>query len=361
MDAKELERMLASMARAGASSLHLLPGHPPCVRVQRRFVQSEQGIVEPADIEALLGDLLFEDHRERLAKQGQVDILYYARTGQRYRATVLRQEQGLAMLMRPIPEAPPQLRDLQLPQQVGQFVELQHGIVLVAGSFGSGKSATLAALVDAFNQGTSRHVVTVEDPIEYLHPQGRALLHQREVGAHVPDCASGVRQALRMGAEVVFVSEIHEAATLLAVLDAAESGCMVFAGFDASSVVSACTEIEKLAPQDQREHVRARFATAMRAVTAQTLLPCAHQQGRVPMVEVLTDNSAAREALQDGRADDLPAIMHRCRGLGMQTVDAALRGLLARHLVTPEEALQHAVNRDQILVRQTVGAPSRGR
>lgn len=361
IDAKELERMLASMTRSGASSLHLLPGHPPCMRVQRRFVQSEQAAVEPADIEALLGDLLFEDHRERLAQHGQVDVLYYARTGQRFRATVLRQEKGLAMLMRPIPEAPPQLRELQLPLQIAQFVELQSGIVLVAGSFGSGKSATLAALVDAFNVCTSRHVVTVEEPIEYLHPQARALLHQREVGAHVPDSATGVRQALRMGAEVVFVSEIRDSATLLAVLDAAESGCLVFAGFDASSVVSACTGIEKLAPQDQRERVRSRFAASMRAVTSQTLLPCAHQQGRVPMVEVLTDNSAAREALCDGRADDLPAIMHRCRGLGMQTVDAALRGLLARHLVTPEEALQHAVDRVQALVRPAVGAPGRGR
>ena len=361
MDAKELERMLASMTRAGASSLHLLPGHPPCVRVQRRFVQSEQAVVEPAEIEALLGDLLFEDHRERLAKHGQVDVLYYARCGQRFRATVLRQENGMAMLMRPIPEAPPQLRDLQLPPQVNQFVELQSGLVLVAGSFGSGKSATLAALVDAFNQSTSRHVVTVEEPIEFLHPQGRALLHQREVGSHVVDAATGVRQALRMGAEVVFVSEIHDAATLYAVLDAAESGCLVFAGFDASSVVSACTEIEKLAPQDQRERLRARFAVAVRAVTSQTLLLCAHQQGRVPMVEVLIDNSAVREALRDGRAEELPAIMHRCRGLGMQTVDAALRGLLARHLVTPEEALQHAVHRDQVLARQPVAAPGRAR
>ena len=139
MDSKELERMLASMTRAGASSLHLLPGHPPCVRVQRRFVKSEHAVVESAEIDALLADLLFDDHRQKLAECGQVDVLYVARTGQRFRTTVLRQENGLAMLMRPIPEAPPQLQDLQLPQQVASLVELQSGLVVIAGSFGSGK------------------------------------------------------------------------------------------------------------------------------------------------------------------------------------------------------------------------------
>ncbi len=361
MDSKELERMLASMTRAGASSLHILSGHPPCVRVQRRFVKSEHPVVEPAEVEALLADLLFDDHRQRLAECGQVDVLYVARTGQRFRTTVLRQENGLAMLMRPIPEAPPQLQDLQLPQQVASLVELQSGLVVIAGSFGSGKSATLAALADALNRTTSRHIVTIEEPIEFLHPQGRALLHQREVGAHVRDAAAGVRQAMRLGAEVLFVSEIQDAAVLDAALDAAEAGCLVFAGFDASSVVSACAGIEKLASQDQRERVRARFSASMRAVTAQTLLPCAHQQGRVPMVEVLTDNSAAQTAIRDGRVDELPAIMHRCRGLGMQTVDSALRGLLARHLITPEEAMQHAVQRDQVLARATAGTGVPGR
>ncbi|MEQ1630788.1 MAG: ATPase, T2SS/T4P/T4SS family [Planctomycetota bacterium] len=361
MDTKELERMLAAMTRAGASSLHLLPGHSPCVRVQRRFVKSEHPVVEPAAIDELLRDLLFEDHRARLRRDGQVDVLYVARTGQRFRTTVLQQEAGLAMLLRPIPDMPPQLDELGLPQQVASLLQFQNGLVLVAGSFGSGKSSTLAALVDRFNKETTRHVVTIEEPIEYLHPQGTALLHQREVGAHVRDCAVGVRQAMRLGAEVVFVSEIQDAATLDAVLDAAESGCLVFAGFDSSSVVGACMDLPTLVAQDQRERVRSRLATALRAVTAQTLLPCAHQQGRVPMVEVLINNTAARVAIRAGAFDELPAIMHRCRGLGMQTVDAALRNLLARHVITPEEAMQHAVHRDHVIARGPSGhsAPPR--
>lgn len=362
MDTKELERMLTAMTRAGASSLHLLPGHSPCVRIQRRFVQSEHPVVESAAIDELLRDLLFEDHRVRLRRDGQVDVLYVSHSGQRYRTTVLQQEKGLAMLMRPIPEAPPQLEELGLPPQFASFVQLPSGLVLVAGSFGSGKSSTIAAMADRFNKETTRHLVTIEEPIEYMHPQGQALMHQREVGAHVRDCATGVRQAVRTGAEVIFVGEIQDAEALGAVLDAAESGCLVFAGFDASSVVGACMDLPTLAAPEDRHRVRSRFAATMRAVTAQTLLPCAHQQGRVPMVEVLIANSAARTALRDGAYEDLPGIMHRCRGLGMQNVDAALRSLLARHVITPEEAMQHAVHRENVVVRGANGSavPPRG-
>ncbi|MGE3173896.1 MAG: type IV pilus twitching motility protein PilT [Planctomycetota bacterium] len=351
MDTKELEQMLGAMTRAGASSLHLIPGHAPCVRVQRKFVQSEHDTVSSVAIDELTRDLLFEDHRARLRRDGQVDVLYVARSGQRFRTTVLQQEQGLALLLRPVPEQPPQLQELQLPPQVGSFVQYRSGLVLITGFFGSGKSTTLAALVDRFNHETARHVVTIEDPIEYLHPQGQALLHQRELGPHVRDYVTGIRQAMRLGAEVVVISELNDGETLNAALDAVESGCLVLAGFDASSVVGACMELPMLVPHEERPRMRVRFAAALRAVTAQTLLPCAHQQGRVPMVEILINNSAVKTAIRQGNYKELPSIMNRCRGLGMQTSDVALRGLLSHHLITPEEAIQHAINRDLVLAR----------
>src|SRR5215510_2610735 len=359
MDTKELEQMLGAMTRAGASSLHLIPGQAPCVRVQRKFVQSEHAVVQAAAIDELTRDLLFEDHRARLRRDGQVDVLYVARTGQRFRTTVLRQERGLALLLRPVPENPPQLHELQLPPQIGSFVHYRSGLVLVTGFFGSGKSTTLAALVDRFNHETARHVVTVEDPIEYLHPQGQALLHQREIGPHVTDYETGIRQAMRLGAEVIVLSDLDSGRTLDAVLDAVESGCLVFAGFDASSVVGACMELPLLAAEEDRSRARTRLAAALRAVTAQTLLPCAHQQGRVPMVEILINNSAVRATLRQGNYHELPAIMNRCRGLGMQTSDVALRSLLARHLISPEEAVQHAINRDQVLTRGSAAPNAR--
>ncbi|HLQ36351.1 MAG TPA: ATPase, T2SS/T4P/T4SS family, partial [Planctomycetota bacterium] len=169
MDKLQLEELLAAMVRAGGSSLHLLPGRAPCVRVQRRFVVSEQAAVTAAAIDELTRDFLFEDHRQRLQRLGQVEVLYVARTGQRFRTTVTHQEDGRAVLMRPVPDVPPKLADLDLPAQIGGFTQFRSGLVLVTGFFGSGKSTTLAALVDKLNLESSRHVVTIEDPIEFLH------------------------------------------------------------------------------------------------------------------------------------------------------------------------------------------------
>lgn len=351
MIAKELEQMLTAMTRVGASSLHLIPGRSPCIRVQRQFVQSEHPPISGADVDDVLRDLLFQDHRQRLQQQGEVEVLYVARSGQRFRTIVMRQESGTAMLFRPVPGRPPQLSELDLPPQLESFAQLREGLVVIGGSFGSGRSTTLAALVDRLNQDTTRHIVTFEDPIEYLHEQSQALLHQREIGVHVGATATGVRQAVRLGADVVVVGDVEDGDTLLAALDAVESGCLVLAGFAASSVVGACVDLPLLVPADAQERTRRRFAAAMRAVAVQTLLPSAHRQGRVPMVEILMSNAAARHAIAAGEHAQLPAIMGRCRGLGMQNVDAALRWLLARHLISPEEAAQHATNRDAVLAR----------
>jgi len=362
METKELEQMLVSMTRAGASSLHLIPGHAPCVRVQGKFIHSEYDDLAADAIEDLTRDLLFEDHRARLDRDGQVEVLYVSRARQRFRTTVLKQECGLSLLLRPVPDNAPKLTELQMPPQVASFVQYRNGLVMVTGSFGSGKSTTMAALVDQFNHETACHVATIEDPIEYLHPQGLALLHQREIGPHVKDYATGIQQAMRIGAEVIFISELSDGVALSAALDAVESGSLVLAGFDASSVVGACMELPMLMSEADRARTRVRLAESLRAVTTQALLPCAHQQGRVPMVEVLISNSAVKAAISEGDYKVLPAIMDRCRGLGMQTADVALRALLSQHLITPEEAMQHAANREHVLTRgstSSVGGSAR--
>ncbi len=356
MDKAALEELLASMLRAGAASLHLIPGRAPCIRVQRRFVQSEHLPVTSRAIEELARDFLFEDHRRRLRERGQVEVLYSSRSGHRFRTTVMRQGDGVNLLMRPVPAQPPQLGKLELPPQLPGFTQFRSGLVLVAGFFGSGKSTTLSALVDKINHESLRHVETIEDPIDFLHPVGSALLHQREVGVHVETAAEGIVQAVRLGADVIMVGDLGDGATLLAILDAVEAGCLVLTSIEASSVVSSLTETLALVPAEDRPRVRARLASALRAVASQTLLQRSHHKGRVPLVEILINNSAVRTAVRAGQLQDLPAIMQRCRGLGMQTTDLALRGLLARHLITQDEALYHAVDRDQVLAR-TSGQP----
>lgn len=351
MDAQRLEALLAAMHRVGASALHLVPDRPPMLRVQRRFVAGDATPVATSDVGELIRDMLFSDHRERLARLGHVEVLYVARNGRRCRATVAETDGVCSLVLRPVPELPPQLADLELPPQVAGFTRCRAGLVAIAGFFGAGKSATLAAIVEACGQDAGLHIVTIEDSIQYVHQDGPALLHQREVGTHVATATAGIQQAVATGVDVVVVADTADAATLDAALSAAEAGCLVFLGVEAGSVVGALAELTSLVPLEQRPRLRTRLARALRGVTAQSLLHRSHTPGRLPVVEVLVNSPAVRTALRAGRLQDLPGIMQRCRSLGMQTMDIALRGLLAQHLVSQEEALLHAVDRDEVLVR----------
>lgn len=349
MDQKRLETLLAAVHRVGATALHLVPGRAPTLRVQRRLVTGDEAPVEAAGIDELIRDMLFADHRQRLAQKGQVEVLYVARGGRRYRATIAAQDGAHTLVLRPVPETPPKLESLDLPEQVGAFTQARSGLVLVAGCFGSGRSTTLAALVDRLNQDASRHLVTIEDSIEFLHPPGAALLHQREVAVHVGTAADGVRQAVALGADTVVVTSIADADTLEAALAAAEAGCLVLGAVEAGSVPGALAELTLLVAVEQRPRLRTRLAGVLRGIAAQSLLQRSHRPGRVAVVEIVVANPAVRAAIKLGNYHELPAIMQRCRGLGMQTVDIALRGLLARHLVGQDEALLHASDPEQVL------------
>jgi twitching motility protein PilT len=357
MDHKRLEDLLAAMSRLGGSALHLVPGRAPALRVQRRFVHGDELPVQAGDVDELMRDMLFADHREQLARSGHAEVLYVARSRKRYRATVAQVGGEASVVLRPLPEVPPRLDALGLPPQLASFAQARCGLVPVAGFFGAGKTTTLAALVDALGQDPARHIVTIERTIQFVHQPGAALLHQREVGKHVATTADGVRQALASGADAIVVGEVADAEALVAAITAAESGCLVFAGVEAGSVVGALCSLVALAPLDERPRLRARLARVLRGCVAQSLLQRAHRAGRVPVVEVLICNAAARAAIRDGDLPELDAIMHRCRALGMQTTDLALRALLAHHLVTPEEALLHAQDRDLVLARAQ--APAR--
>ncbi len=351
MDQKRLETLLVAMSRVGASALHLVPGRAPAMRVQRRFVTGDEVPVQAADVEELTRDMSFADHRARLASNGHVDILYVARSGSRYRVTIAEAGGRHSLVFRPVPESPPQLDAIDLPEQVGSFARSRAGLVVVAGFFGSGKSTTLAALVEALNQDASRHIVTIEDSIQFIHQQGPALMHQREVGTHVASTADGIRQAMVGGVDAIMVSDVRDGETLEAAIAAAESGCLVLAGVEAGSIVGAMTELTSLVPFEQRPRLRTRLSRALRGAMAQSLLNRLHRVGRIPVVEILVGNPAARAAIRKGNLQDLPGIMQRCRGLGMQTTDIALRVLLGRHLVTQEEALLHATDRDEVVAR----------
>lgn len=359
MDTTRLEALLAAMTRVGASALHLVPGRAPALRVQRRFVSGDETPVQNSDVDELTRDMLFSDHRQQMARCGHVEVLYVARSGKRYRATIAEVGGQSSLVLRPLPESTPSIDHLELPEQVAAFTYCRSGFVVVAGFFGSGKSTTLAALTGALNRDQTRHIVTIEDSIEYLHENGPALLHQREVGTHTATAAAGIQQAVAAGADTIVASEIRDAVTLEAAITAAESGCLVFGGVEAGSIQGALTELLLMVPAEDRARLRTRLSRALRGASAQSLLQRSHRAGRVAVVEVLVANPAARAAIRRGDLQELSAIMQRCRGLGMQTADIALRSLLSRHLIGPEEALLHAANRDEVMARNAAPTPIR--
>ncbi len=346
MDNTRLESLLQAMERVAASAIHLVPGRPPCMRVQRRVVELEGDAVSAEQIDEFVRDLLFSDHRDMLAAVGQVEVLYMGGDGRRYRAGVTECAGARTLTMRPLPTEVPTFDELELPDQVASMARHRSGLVLTAGFFGSGKTTTLAAIVNVLNADPSRHIVTIEDAIEFVHAPDAALLHQQEIGAHVTSAIEGIRQAVDMGVDTIVLSEVHDLATLNEVLAAVESGCLVFCGVEAGSVIGALTEIVLGAPLEERARLRTRLARVLRGVTAQYLLPRAHRSGRVAVVEILVGSPAVRNAIRSGNFQELPAVMHRCRGLGMQTGEAALRALQAAHLVSDEDAQLYLQHRD---------------
>ncbi|HEB54268.1 MAG TPA: hypothetical protein ENI87_13530, partial [bacterium] len=247
MDAMRLESLLAATTRLGASALHLVPGRSPMLRVQRRFVVGDDGAVTAAEVADFTRDLMFSDHRERLERRGHVEVLYVARSGERYRATIALVGGTTSVVLRPVPATPPRLAELDLPPQIEDFTRCRRGLVAIGGFFGSGKSLTLAAIVDACNRDGARHVVSIEDSIQVVHQSHGALLHQREVGTHVTTAAAGVRQAMATAADVIVVSELGDCAALDAALTAAESGCLVFAGVESGSIPGVLADMSSLA------------------------------------------------------------------------------------------------------------------
>lgn len=354
-----LEELLANAVRAGASSVMLVPGHAPLVRVQNVLMPTEAPALDTAAVEELMRGFLFEDHWQALRAGQEVQVLYTTRTGERFRTAIMRHEAGIKAVLRRVPQQIPSFESLGLPELLSSFIEFQNGLVVITGFLGSGKSTTLAAMVDRLNRTTNELVVTVERPIEYLFEPASALVHQREVGVHVASYAQGIQDAVHHGADVVVVGDLCDYAALDAAVSAAEKGLLVLTTLHASSVVGGLYDLVSMCPVDERPRMRVRLSQVLRAVMSQTLVKRSQTKGRVPLIEILINNQAVRQIIRTGAFQDLPAIMEKSRGLGMQSIDQGLRGLVTRNLISVDEALYHATNREAVAgtVRRPLVAP----
>ncbi len=322
--ADALAELIRRAAALRASDVHLTAGAPPCFRVAGELVPTGSEALSPAAVEELVGSLLSPEHRERLAERGQVDLAGSLPGVGRFRLNAYRQRGSLAAALRLIPTRVPRLDELGLPPVVADLARLPNGLVLVTGPTGSGKTTTLAAMVSLINEERACHVVTLEDPIEYLHAHGRALVNQREVGLDTCSFAEALRAALRQDPDVILVGEMRDLETMAIALTAAETGHLVLSSLHTSGAAQTVERIVDAFPPHQQEQVRVQLASVLRGIVAQLLLPAPGRR-RVLAAEVLVATPAARNLIRENKTHQLASVIQTGARHGMRTMEQSLR------------------------------------
>ncbi len=339
----DLDGLLRFAVEQGASDVHVKVGSRPRLRVDGRLREGPFDTIEPTDTERVAAAIIPRGRAELFAATNESDFMYGIAGLGRFRVSAFRQRGWIGLVLRRVLPGIPGFDALGLPPAVATLAEETDGIVLVTGLAGSGKTATLAAMVDHFNTNREGHIVTVEDPVEVLHPDKRAIVDQREVGSDTPSTVSALRHALRQDPDVVMVGDLRDAESASAALQAAEIGHLVLAGMSTVSAIDTVTRFVELFPPHGQRQARASLATALRGIVSQRLLPRAGGRGRVPAVEVLIANTRVVERIAD--PDRLAELDHEMMNgdlYGMQTFDQSLLGLYCNGLVARADAIAHA-------------------
>ena len=348
------DQMVRTAAAAAASDIHLRAGHAPLVRINGSLQRwSSVASVSAADLEAIALRLLPPAHQERLMKYFEVDVAWQAPGVGRCRASVFRQRGTVAVSMRLIPDKIPSLESLGLPQSVINLATETRGLVLVTGVTGSGKSTTLAALVDLINRTRPEHILTIEDPIEFVHKDAMAVVTQREIGFDTTAYASGLRSALRQDPDIILIGEMRDPETIETALTAAETGHLVFSTLHTLDAPETINRIVGAFPPHQQNQIRQQLARVFKAAVSQRLLPRADGHGRALAAEVLVATAYIRDCIAEPEKTSLIADAIAAGGsqYGMQTFDQAILRLYEQGLVTMEEALRWVTNVEEFKMR----------
>jgi len=350
-DMNQLEELLRHLHEVQGSDLHLKPGAAPHVRVDGQLRATPLEAPRPGTVEAIAADILDAKRQAELEATGETSAAVSVSGLGRFRVALHRQRGSLAMVVRRVPPDIPQLEELGLPPQVDRFAEEQRGLLLVTGSPGSGKTTTVAALLDRINQRRSCHILTIEDPIEVLHADAQSIITQREVGTDTSGYAAALRNGLRQDADVIFVGELVDADTARAALTAAEVGHLVISTMRASGAADTITRLVDLFPPIEQSQVRHSLTGVLRGVINQRLLDRADGKGRTPAAEVLVGTNKVIEAIADpARHDELEQLLADGHYHGMQTIDQALLELVRDGMVSFRDALSASASPEDLRI-----------
>lgn len=339
----DITQLLAFGVEQGASDCHLSAGEPPMIRIHGDLKKLDHGALTKEEVHALVYDIMNDAQRKAFEETHECDFSFEMGTVARFRVNVFMQRKGEGAVFRTIPTKVLTLEQLEMPAILKQLCEKEKGLILVTGPTGSGKSTTLAGMVDYLNESFEGHILTVEDPIEFVHPSKKCLVNQRELGPHTNSFANALRAALREDPDVILVGEMRDLETIQLALTAAETGHIVFGTLHTSSAPKTVDRIIDVFPPNQQAQIRAQFAESIEAVITQTLLK-KKGGGRIAALEIMTGTTAVRNLVREGKIHQIPGTMQVSQKDGMQTMDMALQGLVSRGLVSKEEAQAKSAN-----------------
>ncbi|MBU0727860.1 type IV pilus twitching motility protein PilT [Patescibacteria group bacterium] len=349
----DLKQTMQAVIEAGSPDLHLQVGQPPVIRLRNGDL-SALANTEPVtkeDVDAVINEITNEDQKKTFDDNHQVDFSYQIEGLSRFRVNVFEERNGPSIAFRIISEVIPTIEELELPEIVKTLAMQPHGLVLITGQTGMGKSTTLASVVDYINANRKSHIITIEDPIEFVYKNKQSLVTQREVNVHTHSFADAIRGALRQDPDVVMVGEMRDLETIAAAITLAETGHLVLSTLHTSDAAQTIDRIIDVFPPYQQQQIRAQLSVALKGVISQVLVPRADNEGRVAAREVMIVNDAVRNCISKGESHQIYSIMQINASEGMVLMDSALERLYKNGIITAEEALSKASDLESLQER----------
>ncbi len=341
----KLDAFFKLMVDQGASDLHLVSGAQPILRVSGELQRVRYAVLESDDLKKMLYEVAPEYKIKQFEETGDVDFAYEIPGLARYRANYFVQKYGVAAVFRQIPDTILTAEQLGLPPVLNKLPLYPKGLVLVTGPTGSGKSTTLAALVDYANTHRKDHILTIEDPVEFVHKSRNCIINHREVGLHTRSFTAALRAALREDPDIIMVGEMRDLETISLAVEAASTGHLVFGTLHTQSAAKTVDRIIDVFPHDQQEQIRATLADSLQAVVAQTLFKRRDTKGRCAALEILIATPAVRNLIRDGKTFQIPTVLQTGKKFGMQSLDDAILDHLEKGRINPEDAYLHCLDK----------------
>ncbi|WP_427339166.1 type IV pilus twitching motility protein PilT [Caloranaerobacter sp. DY30410] len=341
-----ISELLKKIIELGASDLHITVGYPPVMRINGELVKYGEKTLTPEENTSLVKQILDEDKFKQLEINGEIDTSYSIAGLGRFRVNVYKQRGTYGMAIRVVSLRIPTIEELGLPEIVKELSRKQRGLILVTGPTGSGKSTTLASMIDCINKERSCHILTLEDPIEYLHKHDKSIINQREIGSDSRDFASALRAALRQDPDVILVGEMRDLETISIAITAAETGHLVLSTLHTIGAAKTIDRIIDVFPPHQQQQIKIQLSTVLEGIISQQLLPRVDNKGRVLALEIMIATPAIRNLIREGKTYQIQTAIQTGMKFGMQTMDNSLINLFKQGLISKNTALDYAVDRE---------------